>query len=148
MLKVVGYVIAGIALLGVAMIAIGALLPKNHEATVRFSMRQPPEKLYDVMVQKADSSGPMFLVEDTVRPRHFVTRIVDTSQGFGGNWSYQIAPANGGGSVVSITENGEVYNPLFRFMSRFVLGHYGSLEAYAKDLGKEFGETVTTERVK
>lgn len=68
------------------------------------------------------------------------------SQGFGGRWTYEIAPAPTG-SVLTITEHGEVYGALYRFMSRFVFGHYRTLETYARDLGGRFGEAVVTERI-
>jgi uncharacterized protein YndB with AHSA1/START domain len=174
MLKILGYVIAGIALWAVLMLLIGALLPKAHTATVRFTLKQAPDRVYDAIVdvgngpkwrtglesvtitsreplqwqEKLERFGTMsFVMDEAKPPARVVTRIADTSQGFGGGWTYEITPAAAGNSVVSITENGEVYNPLFRFMSRFVFGHYASLETYAKDLGKHFGETVTTERV-
>jgi hypothetical protein len=36
------------------------------------------------------------------------------------------------GSVtrLTITERGVVYNPVFRFASRFIIGHAGSIEQY------------------
>ncbi len=34
------------------------------------------------------------------------------------------------GSTLTITEDGEVYNPIFRFMSRFVFGHEATMAAY------------------
>ena len=52
-----------------------------------------------------------------------------------------------GGSTVTITENGTVSNPLFRFMSKFVFGHYRSLETYARDLAKRFRDNAEPERV-
>ena len=45
-----------------------------------------------------------------------VTRIADRNLPFGGTWMVEIVPADGG-SKVTITENGEVYNPFFRFAS-------------------------------
>ncbi len=33
-------------------------------------------------------------------------------------------------SSVTITERGSVYNPIFRFMSRFIFGHTATVEAY------------------
>jgi uncharacterized protein YndB with AHSA1/START domain len=74
-------------------------------------------------------------------PSRLVTRIADTGLPFGGEWDYQIVP-DGTGSRVAITERGEVYNPLFRFVSRFVIGHTSTLDAYLRSLGKKFGETV------
>jgi len=34
------------------------------------------------------------------------------------------------GTVLGITEHGEIYNPLFRFMARYVFGHEATLTAY------------------
>ena len=31
-------------------------------------------------------------------------------------------------------EDGEVYNVIFRFMSRFVLGHYATMDGYLRNL--------------
>lgn len=35
-----------------------------------------------------------------------------------------------------MTENGEIYNPIFRFMARFVLGYSMTLDRYLADLEK------------
>jgi len=78
--------------------------------------------------------------------RRIVARIADTSQGFGGTWTYEIEPA-GAGATLTITEEGEVYNALFRFTSRFVFGHYSTMETYARSLGRKFGQDVTPVRV-
>ncbi len=75
-------------------------------------------------------------------PTRLVTRITDRDLPFGGEWEYEIAPA-GAGSRMSITERGEVYNPVFRFVSRFVMGHTATLDAYLRALGSKFGERVT-----
>ncbi len=42
--------------------------------------------------------------------------------------------------MVTITENGEIYNPFFRFMARFVFGYTVTMETYLKALGKKFSE--------
>lgn len=52
-----------------------------------------------------------------------------------------LEPENGK-TLVRITEDGEVYNPFFRFMSRFVLGQTATLDAYLKAMGKAVGEDV------
>lgn len=63
-------------------------------------------------------------------PRRLVTRIADDKLPFGGSWTYELSPAPNGGTTVTITEHGEVRNPLFRFVSRFVMGHHATLDAY------------------
>jgi len=43
---------------------------------------------------------------------------------------------------VRITENGQVYNPVIRLMSRFVLGHTRTMDIYLYALGKATGQEV------
>jgi hypothetical protein len=71
-----------------------------------------------------------------------VTRIADPKLPFGGTWTIEVSPVDGG-TTLRITERGEVYNPIFRFMSRFVFGQTKSMEDYLGALGKKFGETVS-----
>jgi hypothetical protein len=42
------------------------------------------------------------------------------------------------GTELTITENGEVYNPLFRFVSRFIMGHAATIEKYQRDVAAHF----------
>ena len=66
-------------------------------------------------------------------PRRLVTRITDRTLPFGGTWTFTLEPS-GDGTKLTITENGEVYNPLFRVMSRFVFGHTATIDRYLLDL--------------
>ena len=61
-------------------------------------------------------------------PRRFATTIDDASLAFGGSWTFDLAPA-GSGTVLTITEAGEVYNPMFRFFGLFS-SKYASMDAY------------------
>jgi hypothetical protein len=72
-------------------------------------------------------------VERDEPPSLVVTRIVGETLPFGGTWTYRIVPAPGG-SDLTITEDGEVYNPIFRFMSRFVFGHFATIDAFLAGL--------------
>jgi hypothetical protein len=74
-------------------------------------------------------------------PRLFRTRIADASLPFGGTWTWEIAPADGG-CTCRITEDGEVYNPVFRFVSRFIMGYTKSIDDYLNAMGKKFNEPV------
>lgn len=42
-------------------------------------------------------------------------------------------------TTVTITENGEVSNILFRFMSRYIFGHTASIDTYLKALANHLG---------
>ena len=168
------YIIGAITLLVVIVFAIGMMLPKAHVASVRAHYDQPPQQIFDAILdvehaqewrsgldsvriltrderplrwQESSKFGTMtFVLDDVQPPTRLVSRIADESEGFGGTWTYEIAPEMRG-SALTITENGVVYNPLFRFMSRFVFGHYRTLEQYARDLGTKFGEEVQPARV-
>ena len=75
-------------------------------------------------------------------PGRFISRIVSKDLPYGGEWIIDVAE-HGGGSVVTVTENGEVYNPVFRFVSRYVMGHSATINGYLRALGAHVGETVS-----
>ena len=80
------------------------------------------------------SDGTITYVYDEVVPgQRLVSRIADKSLPFGGSWTFELSP-DSGGTRVRITENGEVYNPVFRFASRFILGHHATVDRYLADL--------------
>ncbi len=91
-----------------------------------------------------DASGQRIAFEATEAdpPRRLVVRIADAHLPFGGSWTYTLTPTERG-TRLGIIENGEVYNPLFRFMSRFVFGHTATIDGYLESLGSRFGERVT-----
>ena len=68
-------------------------------------------------------------VQDEVAERELVTRIVDDGLPFGGTWTYQLEPVEEG-TRLTITEDGFVRDPFFRFMSRYVFGHEKTVEDY------------------
>jgi polyketide cyclase/dehydrase/lipid transport protein len=76
--------------------------------------------------------------EDLGTAHRFRTRIMDKDLPFGGTWTIDVAPQASGSSVM-ITEQGEVYNPVFRFVSRFVMGQSATVDAYLKALQKKLG---------
>ncbi len=79
----------------------------------------------------------LYEVDENVPDRRLVTRIADRSLPFGGTWSYDVSPQ--GDSVrLRITEDGEVYNPVFRFVSRFVMGHTSTIDQFLSDVRGSF----------
>jgi hypothetical protein len=155
-------------------IVIGALLPKAHRASRSAKLGQTPDALWVVITdyskfpewrnsvtrveglpatdgkpswREFDSHGGSipFVVAQSAPPQRLVTRIADPNLPFGGTWTYEILPAPDGGSVIRITEDGEVYNPVFRFVSRFLIGYTGTIDTYLRALGSKFGESITPE---
>jgi uncharacterized protein YndB with AHSA1/START domain len=148
----------------ILVVGIGALLPRKHRVSRTVSFHQPPEVVWrlisgpptwrsDVvkyeelpaheghrMWRETDKHGQTITYEaiESTPPRRLVTQIADTKLPFGGNWSFDIVP-NGDSCLLTITENGEVYNPVFRFVSRFVIGQTATLDAYVKSLNGKLG---------
>ena len=83
-----------------------------------------------------------FSPPDASGKARLVGKIADPRLPYGGTWTYELAAA-AGGAELRITERGEVYNPIFRFISRFVMGHTKTIDDYLEALGKKFGENVT-----
>lgn len=145
-----------VALVGL-MAAIGAALPVAHTATVSARLDAPADSVWALITRvdgfpdwRADVAavtrldngrGPLhwreqagsgtltFQAEAWDPPRRMTARITDEGLGFGGAWTYVVEP-DGDGARLTITENGEVYNPLFRFMSRFIFGHERTIQLY------------------
>jgi len=140
-------------------IAAGYALPVGHVATREAKLTVPPDRVFTALrevekfpVWRSGVTGVevlatapalrwrergdndiTFEMETAEPPRRMVTRIVDRSLPFGGSWTYELTGESSGTRLV-ITENGEVYNPLFRLMSRFVFGHTATLDTYLADL--------------
>jgi hypothetical protein len=74
-------------------------------------------------------------------PCELVIRIADDDLPFEGTWTYELEET-AEGTRLTVREDGEVKNPVFRFMSKFIFGHAASMEHYLKDVGNKFGEDV------
>ena len=85
-----------------------------------------------------------YRVVESAPPRRLVTRIADQNLPYGGSWTYDLTP-DGSGTHLTITEHGEVYNPIFRFVSRFIMGHTSMMDGVLRALGTRHGETVVPE---
>ncbi len=159
--------VATLVLLVAVVALIGYMLPKNHLALRSAHFRQPPQAIWDAITgppdwrpdirsseklaprdgrrtwKEIDKHGQAITYQSVEEspPRRLVTRIADPTLPFGGTWTYAIEPEPTG-SQVTITEAGEIYNPIFRFMSRFIFGYSGSLETYLNALHAKFGEAV------
>jgi len=153
---------------------VGAMLPRDHVASVTATIAGAPDKVWAALTDAASyptwrsdvrkvevlstspltwkehtKQGDMTLATEIVEPpTRLVGRIQDKGMPFGGAWEYRIAPVAGdaGKSVVTITERGWVSNPVFRFVSKFVIGHYSTLDTYLRALGRKFGTEVIPAR--
>jgi hypothetical protein len=166
-MKILLILAAAIVLMVLAIVAIGALLPKRHVASRSASYRATPDQLFaliagpqnwrpDVtqyellpsdngreLVRETTTDGETidYELQDRTPPSSLKRRIVTENLPYSGTWTFSLQP-NGENTTVRITEEGQVYNPIFRFMSRFILSHTGSMDAYLRGLGKATGSEV------
>lgn len=166
----IGIAVAAIAALVAIVVIVGALLPKGHVASRRVRLAAPPDRVFAIIsdvgataswrpdisrvdMLPAEDGKTMFReqsgrdaityrVESIQAPRRMQVRIADRGLPFGGTWTYELAPDGSGGTELTITERGEVYNPVFRFMSRFVFSHYATIDRYLHALGVKLGEAT------
>ena len=132
-MKVILLVVSFMFFLVMAVIGIGYLLPQDHIATGSAEYTINPEDIWQYITQKKNTDGVTYETVESIPLKKFVTRIADKDLPFGGTWTYEIE-ATPKGSRLTITENGEVYNPLFRFISRFIIGHQRTIEKYLKEI--------------
>jgi len=170
MLKWVLLILLALVLLVVIVAVVGYLLPRDHVASRSARYGQPPDAVFAVIsdvahaaawrkdIKQVDMLPPVdgrvrfrevggmgaitMEVHEITRPTRMVTRIADPDQAFGGSWTFELAP-EGAGTRLTITERGEIYNPIFRTLARFVFGYTSSLEQYLRALGNRVGEPVT-----
>jgi|SRR6267378_5368160 len=147
----------------------GMLLPRTHEVARSALISQPRDSVWtaiadmehspswrtDVTAVKRlpDHGGhpvwmqitkqgnwPLEIVEENA-PARLVAVVADSSAGFGGSWSYDLA-SEGDRTRITITEHGFVTNPFFRFMARYLFGLWSGIDNYLVALGHRFGETI------
>jgi uncharacterized protein YndB with AHSA1/START domain len=157
-----------VAALGAATL-IGTFLPREHRATRIAEFHSDEHAVWSALTDfggfprwmpgvrrvapaGADNGRPRWMlvtsegevvleVIEASEPRRLVTRIVDTGQPFGGTWTYEIVRVPGA-TRLTITEDGWIRNPLFRFFARYVFGTTRTMDDALRGLGNHFGETV------
>ena len=159
-MKILLIVLGGPICVIVAVVIVGALLPKSHTASRTAIIKATPEQVFALisgpqdwridlkehkffdengrhMQRETDKRGQTITYEimQSQPPRLRKTTIADKSLPFGGSWTWSIQPQSDG-CAVTITEDGEVYNPVFRFVSRFILGHTRTIDNYLAMLGQ------------
>jgi uncharacterized protein YndB with AHSA1/START domain len=156
-----------LVLIVVVVVGVGYALPVKHEAWRNSTSRRPPAEVFAaitdyakypewragvtrVEVEGAPGAGQIvrehssdgvipYKVETFQPPARLVTRVLDSDQPFGGTWTFELTPSDSGTDIV-LTENGEIYNAVFRFMARYVFGYHATIDQYLEDLRKKLGD--------
>lgn len=155
----------------IAVPLVGLVLPRGHVVARTITLSQPPGAVWQAITDFSaapswrpnvvrieqlpsqqgfavwrehyqDADALTLATVESVAPARLVREIADPKLPFGGRWVYEIAPAEGG-SRVTITEHGDVPNPVFRIVSRLFLDQHATIDHYLIDLGKKFGEAAS-----
>lgn len=166
MKKLMTVFITVIVLLGmliIVMVFIGRSLPEKHTASQTRSFAASPDEVWravtkisdwkswrkdvkevsmtgaDTFREKSSNGEVEYRISNSVPGVSHTTTIITKDLPYGGSWNY-VFEREGNGCKLTITEHGEVYNPFFRFMSKYIFGHDGTLKAYMNDLQAYFRE--------
>jgi uncharacterized protein YndB with AHSA1/START domain len=159
------YLLGGLAALVALMALIGLTLRADHVSTRDATIAAPPAAVFAAIrdvaaypswrrdVKKVEVLPPIdgkpafkehgsngaipFVIDEDVAPSRLVTRIADDKLPFGGRWIITVSP-DGAGSRVTVTEEGVVKNPVFRFLSRTVFSLSRTQEVWLRNLAAHF----------
>jgi hypothetical protein len=146
-MKMAIVVIGGLLLVALTVYVVGALLAQSHRVSRSALYRVPPERLFALIDGPQDwrpditrsetvtDAAGRRLVRETSRdgntiayelqqskpPVGLIRRITTENLPYSGTWTSSLV-REGDGTRVRITEDGNVYNPIFRFISRFIIG--------------------------
>ena len=100
--------------------------------------RRPDSGGDEVWRERSGRHALTFRTAEASPPGRLVRAIDDEHGPFRGRWEFAIEPGPAEGqSRVALTEVGEVANPFFRFINRFVIGQATTLEGYLADLDRK-----------
>lgn len=166
-LIIIGAVAALFVIAVGAILIIGFSLPVAHVASRSISLNRPASEVYAKIrnFEKAAEwrseiknvevllpvdgrlqfreDGPhgsvLYELMEDMPEKKLVTRIATQGLGYSGTWTYKLDSV-GQTTKLTITENGEVQNPVFRFASRYVFGHSATIDNYLQSLEKSFNK--------
>jgi len=159
--------VAGLLVISLSVYAVGAMLPKAHRVSRSALYQVPPEPLFALIAGPQDwrpdvtryevvpDPSARHLVKETTRdgsvityeiqqstpPTYLKRRIVTENLPFSGRWEYSL-DRDGDATRVRIPEDGEAYNPIFRFISSLLVGHHRTIDGYLNALAKSTNENV------
>lgn len=162
-MRIAIYCIVGFVLMFAALYGWGVALPAAHTVRVFRQVNASPEQVFervtdfashakwrkDVKSVKFDAStsrvvevnsmGELpYVVVRKESPTLLETRIDSGRElGFGGTWLFEFERSSGG-TLVTITERGEVYSPMFRVMGKLFFPADKTAKSYLEDLALSF----------
>ena len=92
--------------------------------------------------QESDRHGHdvAYATMESIFNERIIRRIVTPGLPYGGQWILALSPTSSGCSL-SITEQGEIYNPMFKIMSKYVFGYDASIKRFIADVKSRLAAT-------
>lgn len=146
-----------VVILVLGLYLVGTQLPQEHTATLQRVMSAPAPDVWRAMtdieafpewrpevdrVERLEDRNGLPVWRETGAtgtiqlhavfmepPERMIVRVEDPEGAFGGRWTYELAQT-AGGTLVRITEDGEIYSPMFRVFARFVFGYESTMRSY------------------
>jgi uncharacterized membrane protein len=160
LLLIIAFVVSG-------MYGFGTNLPETHIVTRKTVYHQPVDTVWEALTnyKTLPEWSPVISkvepVKDSQKPRwrvydvqgrvmeievvseeeniKHVSRIVDGDFPFHGSWTFELQES-GEHTLVVLTEEGRIDNPMWRVIMRYMLGKDNMVKQYLQSLGKKFGE--------
>lgn len=86
-----------------------------------------------------DDGATTFEITEDIPNERLVTEIADPGRVFTGRWVFQLAPTEAGGTRLTVTEVGDVPNPVLRLLASTLFGFDGAIRQYLGDLQTHLG---------
>lgn len=156
--------LAALVALALLVFLLGTRLPEGHHAAVQRVVQAPPDAVWQAITEvrafpewrpgvervepleprnglpvwrEAGPAGNLTVSVVLMEPgQRMVARVEDAGGDFGGTWTWDLAPAPGGGTQVTLTEDGRIFNPMFRVVARFLTGYQATMERYLEALAE------------
>jgi Polyketide cyclase / dehydrase and lipid transport len=144
---------------------LGSFLPRSHLSAASIKIGEPSRNVWRTLIdfpgwvswspgtrdmvraKSADGREMWIVVTRTGKfpmeimerrsPGYLVTRVSDPNLSHGETWTWVITP-QGQYTTLTLTEKGEIYNPLQRFMTRYVWGYHSRQMDYLSALADYF----------
>ncbi len=158
------FVMGALVSLVLAVIVGGFATPRKHVAARSVTVRAAPETVWALVrnvgsyaewrpeIQSSLVDGEewqeftprrtlRFGVAESEAPRRFVARILDDDLPFTGEWTWECTP-HADGTRVTLTERGDIGNPISRFVAAHMTGYTSSIDAALGALAIKVGDAA------
>ena len=137
----------------------GSTQPRDHEVSATVQLERPPSEVFAIVedvashpcwrtglskveivsesprrfVEHVDGETVTYEVDERIAGRKLVVRIADDDLPYGGTWTYELAPVDGG-TALTITERGFVDGIVLRGIAALVMDPLASIAQYEQDI--------------